>query len=140
MIIFVGPVNITIQPEDTPPVIVDFTVSFLCQAQSIPAPMINWFKATTTGVGIPIIDNNNNILIIITSISINTTMSNLTITVSNEEDFDMYYCVASNGFFNATSNPAILTRGGEGTVYGMDSFIIKSLTYCSTCTCMMTPL
>ena len=111
-IIIIGPVTITVQPETTPPVIIGYTVSFLCEAQSIPVPDIEWFQSST-GTGTLVTPNNDTILINTIAINSNTTMSNLTITVTNDNDFSQYYCRANNDMFNASSNPATLTRGGN---------------------------
>lgn len=101
-LLLIGPVTITIQPEDTPPVLVGFTVSFLCQAQSIPAPVITWFRNGDE----PVSSGDSSTIG-------NTTTSNLTISSITENDFATYTCTANNGgFFNDTSEIATLTRGG----------------------------
>ena len=104
-------VTITVQPMDTPLVVVGYTVTFLCEASSVPAPFINWFRRLDNSeVGVVSPDDVN--VFISSSVVGNTTAGNLTITVSNLGDFGDYFCVADNGFFNATSEDATLMRGG----------------------------
>ena len=103
---------------DTPLVLVGYTVTFLCEASSIPAPFINWFRRLDTS-GVGVVDPDDDNVFISSSMVGGTTAGNLTITVSNPGDFGDYFCVASNGFFNATSEDATLMRGG-GCGLGMN--------------------
>ena len=117
------------QPETTPPVLVGFTVSFLCQAQSIPAPNITWYRNVSVSEGFVLFtDSPDNVMIEAISDG-NTTTSNLTISSVLEGDFGDYRCFASNEFFNATSEPATLVRGSKDRNY------ITINTHTHTCTC-----
>ena len=66
--------------------------------------MISWFRNEFTPVLSDIIAAN------ISDIAVNST---LTINITSEDQFGDYFCVASNGFFNATSTVAVVIRGGK---------------------------
>ena len=69
--------------------------------------MINWFRNASNG-SVSITDD-----ITATNISDTAVNSTLTINITSEDQFGDYFCVASNGFFNATSTVAVVIRGGK---------------------------
>ena len=108
----IGPVNLTIEPDTTDPVLIGFTVSFLCQAESIPLPTITWFQISDPGDPVQLMEGTN--ITITNTVSSTMTFSSLSVTVGGTEDFTEYQCIADNGeFFNQTSGIANLTRGCE---------------------------
>ena len=108
----IGPVNLTIEPDTTDPVLVGFTVSFLCEAESIPPPTITWFQISDPGNSVQLMESTN--ITIINTVSSTMTFSSLSVTVGGTENFTEYQCFADNGgFFNQTSRIANLTRGCE---------------------------
>ena len=66
--------------------------------------MISWFRNEF----IPVLSD-----IIVTNISDIAVNSTLTINITREDQFGDYFCVASNGLFNATSTVAVVSRGGK---------------------------
>ena len=102
-----GPVTIEQNPVSPPVLILRNNVSFSCSASSIPIPVINWFRNASNG-SVSITDD-----ITATNISDTAVNSTLTINITSEDQFGDYFCVASNGFFNATSTVAVVIRGGK---------------------------
>ena len=102
-----GPVTIEQNPVSPPVLILRNNVSFSCSASSIPIPVISWFRNASNG-SVSVTDD-----IIATNISDTAVNSTLTINITREDQFGDYFCVASNGLFNATSTVAVVIRGGK---------------------------
>ena len=100
-------VNITGNPQSTGPVLVGETAVFTCQARSIPAPNITWFRLEN-GMAFGLLDNDNTINITSQPEDSFTTSSTLSVMVTGDEDFTEYFCVGDNGFDNSTSDVAQL--------------------------------
>ena len=102
-------VNITEDPQSTGPVMVGETAMFTCQARSIPAPNIIWFRFQN-GMNVRLLGNGDDITIMSQSQPEDsfTTRSVLSVRVTGDEDFTRYFCVGDNGFDNSTSERAQL--------------------------------
>ena len=102
-------VNITGNPQPTGPVLVGETAVFTCQARSIPAPTITWFRLEN-GMAFGLLDNGDDINIMSQSQPEDsfTSSSILSVRVTGDEDFTEYFCVGDNGFDNSTSERAQL--------------------------------
>ena len=102
-------VTITEDPQPTGPVLVGETAVFTCQARSIPAPNITWFRLEN-GTNVRLMDNDDDINIMSQSQPEDsfTTRSTLSVMVTGDEDFTEYFCVGDNGFDNSTSDNATL--------------------------------
>ena len=99
----IAPVNITVNPAPADRVMVGDIVQFTCAARSIPPSNISWFR-TFEDETFMIADED--------SVQITTnfvTSSTLSVNVSEDEDFALYFCVAYNTFDNETSNSAQLS-------------------------------
>ena len=83
-----GPMNVALM--------IDESVTFTCTATGIPLPMIMW-------------TNENDMILADTSVEINTTSIQSTLTLSNlqDENFDNYTCTATN-MFGSDSATALL--------------------------------
>ena len=83
-----GPMNVTHM--------IDESVTFTCTATGIPLPMIMW-------------TDEDDMILADTSVDINTTSIQSTLTISNlqDEDFDNYTCTATN-MFGSDSVTALL--------------------------------
>ena len=105
----VAMVNITEDPQSTGPVMVEETAMFTCQARSIPAPNIIWFRFQN-GMNVRLLGNGDDITIMSQSQPEDsfTTRSVLSVRVTGDEDFTRYFCVGDNGFDDTTSDNATL--------------------------------
>ena len=81
---------------------------FTCQARSIPAPNITWFRFQN-GTNVRLMDNDGDDINIASQPEDSfTTRSTLSVMVTGDEDFTEYFCVGDNGFDNSTSDNATL--------------------------------
>ena len=108
--------EITEQPQSTPPLVIGNTTSVTCTAQSIPRPFITWYKIQngeelqlahgTNGVSITEEQGNKE----------RVSRSTLNLTLISESDFTSYFCRGKNDFSTTDSNLANITRASEYSI------------------------
>ena len=104
--------NITRQPVSTAPLLVGETASFFCEAESRPAPTITWFRVRGNSTEM-LLGTEPTVEIIEPMAAEESFISNLEVLV--EGAGEQFFCVASNGFDNETSDTVDVILAGMCT-------------------------
>ena len=107
-----GRVTLLEEPMDPEnPVLDGTTVSFQCQASSIPGSIITWYRYEQD-VPVVLVNGTDPMVTIVEEVVDGTVVSNLSI-VLDDGGFTQYYCLANNSMFVNRSRNATVIRGSK---------------------------